>query len=150
LGFLGGYRSLVSKVGWNVHVPGLFQSLLPDRRASLTIADLWMVRVLDVEGALAARGYPRVVRGAVELAYEDDVLPELSAAFTLRVEGGRGTVARGGSGAVRLGPRGLAALLTGFATARQLAQRELLVASDDAIETLDGLFAGPLPTMTEM
>lgn len=147
---LGGYRSLAGKVTMHVHVPGLLQALLPDRRAAVTVADFWMLRVVDVEQALPARGYRRGVRAAVDLALVDDVLPECAGSFRLRVQDGSAAVTRGGAGAVRLGPRGLAALFAGFAPARDLVRQGLLEARDDDLDALDAVFAGPLPTMTEM
>jgi predicted acetyltransferase len=150
LGFLGGYRSLAGKVTMNLHVPGLLQALLPDRRVTLTVADLWMLRVLDVEEALATRGYRRAARGTVDLALDDPVIPECAGSFRLRIDEGQAAVTRGGSGAVRLGPRGLAALFSGFAGGRELARRGLAKGPPEALALLDELFTGPTPTMTEM
>lgn len=147
---LGGYRSLAGKVSLHLHVPGLLQALLPDRRAAVSVADFWMLRIVDVEQAFATRGYRRGVRAAVDLAIVDEILPECGGAFRLRVQDGSAAVTRGGSGAVRLGPRGLAALYAGFATARDLARQGLLEAKEEDLDALDGIFTGPMPTMTEM
>ena len=148
--FLGGYRSLAGEIDWQLHVPGIFQALLPDRRPDVQLQDFWMLRVLDPTRALVTRGWSRAVRGTVELAYDDDVLPECSGRFTLRVDEGRATVTEGGSGAVRIGARGLGALFAGFTSCSELALRGLADGRAAAIETLDALFSGPMPTMNEM
>ncbi len=147
---LGGYRSIATRVRWQLQVPGIFQALLPDRRPVVDLQDFWLVRVLDLEKALTARGYNAAVRAQVSLAYVDDTLPEASATVTLAVEGGSGAVNKGGTAAVSLGPRGMSALFSGFASATELALRGLLSGPQAEVEKLDAVFAGPMPTMNEM
>lgn len=147
---LGGYRSICNVVRWQLQVPGIFQALLPDRRPVVDLQDFWMLRILDLEKALLARGWNPAVRGQVDLAYQDDLLPEASVQLTLAVEGGRATVTRGGTGAVKLGPRGMAALFSGFTSAGELHLRGLVDGPRADVERAEALFSGPMPTMNEM
>ncbi|MFY0580435.1 GNAT family N-acetyltransferase [Cystobacter fuscus] len=63
LSFLGDHRSLAAEVIWQggpVH-PLLF--LLREQSYPVKLGDYWMLRVLDVPGALQARGYPPGLSG---------------------------------------------------------------------------------------
>jgi predicted acetyltransferase len=84
--------------------------------ARSTIEQRWMLRLVDVPAALAGRGYPPGVAAAVALAVADPHLPGNSGTWRLTVADGAGHVAPGPASdpaAVRLGPRGLAALYAG-------------------------------------
>ena len=81
--------------------------------ATVLSADPWMLRVLDAPGAVAARGWPEHLGAAVDLELVDDVCPWNAGSWRLELDGGRATLVRGGSGAVRLEPRGLAAWYAG-------------------------------------
>lgn len=123
----------------------------------------WMLRILDVEKALSARGYPRGVEAEIRLRVRDDQLPENNDDFVLRVAGGRGRVRRagragGGRPSVRRGRgghiaihvRGLAPLYTGYLSPVELAEAGLLEGPRRQIEALAPLFAGPVPWMADM
>lgn len=150
LAMLGDYRSLAGRVVMWPNVPSVFSMLLPERHYELMMPESWMVRVLDVEAALSARGYPRATSGRFELAIEDDVLSANDGAFVIEVAEGRARMQRGGSGAVRMHVRALAPLFTGFLSASELVRLGAIVASEEDAARLDAVFAGPLPTMTEM
>jgi predicted acetyltransferase len=81
--------------------------------------DAWMLRIVDVAAAIAARGFPAGVTVSVPLELADPVLPVNAGGWRLEVTGGKGSVQRAagdpGSGALRLGARGLAALFAGSA-----------------------------------
>ncbi len=106
------------------------------------LEERWMLRLLDVGAAIAARGFPAGVGCEVALAVEDAQLPDNAGDWLLRVESGRGELVAGGPGGVRLNARGIAAMyagvplsalrIAGLATGGQ--------ADDDA--ALDAAFAG--------
>jgi predicted acetyltransferase len=80
--------------------------------------DPWMLRVIDARAAIAARGYPAAVAISAQLELADEVRPGNSGRWALEIGGGAGklTPAAGGNrgpAALRLGPRGLAALFAG-------------------------------------
>jgi len=110
--------------------------------------DTWMTRVLDPLGALAARGYPEL-ETAVDLELTDRVLPENSGRYRLEVSGGRAEVTRGGTGAVALDERALAALYTGLFAPAALARGANLAGDAVSLGRLATLFAGPSPSLCD-
>ncbi len=112
---------------------------------------LWMLRILDVEGALTGRGYADGVARAVGLEVEDDLIARNRDRFTVEVAGGRAHVRRGGDGpTVRISVRGLAAAYSGYLSAEQLASVGLASGDDAALAALTTIFAGPAPWLPEM
>ncbi len=53
-----------------------------------------MLRVLDVEKAIAQRGFPPEISGAVQVTLDDALLTENSGRYTIRVRDGRGEAIR--------------------------------------------------------
>jgi predicted acetyltransferase len=105
-----------------------------------------MMRVVDAPAAVAARGFPAVVRAAVDLELADPDCPWHEGRWRLVVDGGEGRLEPGGTGAVRLGPRGLAPLFSGYAGATALSVAGLVAADRPSdLATLDAVFAGPPP-----
>lgn len=76
-------------------------------------AERWMLRLLDVGAAIAARGFPAGVGCEVALTVEDAQLAQNSGEWLLKVEAGRGELVAGGSGGVRLDARGIAVMYAG-------------------------------------
>jgi predicted acetyltransferase len=121
---------------------------LPEAAGEVVLAEAWMLRVVDVERALTDRGYP-ALDARIDFELADEHLPENAGRIRLEVEAGRASVTRGGTGAVRLSERGLAALYTGFQSATELARAGLLAADDASLSTLNDLFSGPTPAMAD-
>lgn len=120
-------------------------TLLNEQHLPSKFLDAWMIRVLDVEKALTARGYPRGVAATLELEVRDDLLEENSGRFILEVQGGEARVKRGGEGGLKCDARQLAALYSGYRSASLLRAFGALSATDAATETADALFTGPGP-----
>ena len=121
----------------------------PDARLRRT--EGWMLRVISAPGAVAARGFPAGVRASVPLALADPRFPANTGTWRLTVGDGRGTLTRcaedpsashpGASRALRLGPRGLAALYAGTPLAT-LRMAGLASGGDDGGDAaLDAVFA---------
>ena len=91
-----------------------------------------MLRVLDAAGAVAARGWPPHLSGAIDLALDDDVCPWNSGAWRLVLEAGEGRLEPGGSGAVRMTMRGLAVWYAGAADPAVLRRAGLLAGTTAA------------------
>jgi predicted acetyltransferase len=104
----------------------------------------WMFRVIDLPAAVAARGWPRaetLADAVVDLEIDDPLAPWHSGRHRILVEGGSIRCEPGGAGALRLGPRGLAAWYTGAMDSAALRRAGLLVGgSGDGV--LDALSAG--------
>lgn len=123
-------------------------TMLCDEPALRTeVLDRWMLRVLDVERAIAGRGFPPAVAGEVSLDVDDPTLPENAGRWTIRVEGGRGEATRAGDGAVRLSVNALASIYAGYQSPAQLASLAMVTGDDGSLALLGAMFAGPTPSM---
>ncbi|MGN6753427.1 MAG: GNAT family N-acetyltransferase [Intrasporangium sp.] len=127
---------------------------------------LWMLRIIDLPRAVAARGFSPALATTVHLAVDDPDLPANSGTWRLEVSGGsaratpverplpaEGPLSVEGPVAVdrppaRLGPRGLAALWCGWPMPR-LRQAGLVTGGNPEDDcALDAVFSGA-PYMTE-
>ena len=126
---------------------------LPEATIERIHAHRWMLRLVDVVGAVAARGFPPSLHASVPLAITDPRVHTNEGDWTLDVDGGRGTLARLSSGtpsSVAITINALAPLFSAATSARTLAAAGLLVgASSEQLTTLDAMFAGPTPAMND-
>jgi predicted acetyltransferase len=122
---------------------------LPGRGLRPVDVDPWMVRILDLPAALAARGYPAGVTAEWQLDYADDQLSENTGRWVVRIQGGAATVSPGGDGRIRATVRGLSGLFSGAYPAEVMADPTYLVGSDDDLASLTLAFAGPSPWMDD-
>ena len=106
-----------------------------------------MVRVVDVPGAFAARGYPPWLRGRITIGVEDATCPWVDGTWTIEVDGGEGKAVRVGDDAdLHTTAAGLAALFAGHLDARDLATLGVVRGLDQAgVEFLQAMHAGPKP-----
>jgi predicted acetyltransferase len=111
--------------------------------------DVWMARLVDVEAAVAGRGWPPGVRLGVDLELIDPEASWQAGRWRLNVVDSSGTLERGGTGAVRVHVRGLSALFTGFASTVALRAAGLLDGDAEAATRLDAAFTGPAPWMVD-
>ncbi|HYF65114.1 MAG TPA: GNAT family N-acetyltransferase [Herpetosiphonaceae bacterium] len=150
LAFVAGHRTLVDKVLWpGAPVDGVLYQLAEQRLKRNWELD-WMLRLTDVRGAIAGRGYPAGLAAAVELEIADERLEWNHGRFVLQVEGGAGALEPGGTGAVRLHVRDLAALYSGHLTPAELLTAGALSGPADALSRLGLIFSGPRPWMPDM
>ncbi len=149
LAFFAGHGSITRRVSWASGPGDPLLALLPERRFRLELGDEWMLRLVDVRAALEARGYPPGVEAEVHLALEDELLPENSGPWVLRVADGRGEVTRGGQGRLTMDVRGLAPLYSGYQSPAQLAPAGLVRGSREDLEAAQAVFAGSAPWMSD-
>ncbi len=124
--------------------------VLPEQDVVQTANNRWMHRLVDARAAMEARGFPPNVAGEVHLDVTDRQAPWNNGQWVLRVEGGRGELVAGGTGAIQLTINAFSALSTGWASARTLAESGALHHAGPADHaTLDAMFAGPPPTMLD-
>src|SRR5206468_345344 len=83
--------SRITNRGGSVNEP-LLLMLAEPRRANVRLGDGLWLRVLDVETALARRGYS--ADGSIVLEVRDDFMPDAGGRFRLTTSGGTGSAAR--------------------------------------------------------
>lgn len=98
----------------------------------------WMIRLADVAGCVAARGWPASVAATLAFDVVDTALPANAGPAVLSIADGRATWEQGGPGTIRVTVQDLAALYAG-ADPRVLARSGRLPGATD--RDLDGLRA---------
>ncbi len=156
LSFLASYRAQVDRVRWRGGPDDPLALLAAETGARIDAREEWLLRVVDIERALCARGYPRDVEANLRLDVTDPLFAANSGCFRLRVSGGRGTVARvdpadslSESGGLSLGIAALSTLYSGHKDAALLRQVGLLAGDDGSVSGAMRLFAGPSPWMPD-
>jgi predicted acetyltransferase len=145
LGFLGGQESQSSDVVF-VHSALVDVSpllwLLPEPHRDLEVQGFlcWMQRIVHVEAAMTARGWPARAAGRIELEVTDPV--NGVERLLLEVEGGSARVTPGGSGAIRCGIGALSAWYSSALRAQDAVRLGLLEGDADVVAEMDGLVAG--------
>jgi predicted acetyltransferase len=147
--FLADHRSFAPKVRWNGAVGDPFTFVLREQEWEVEKQWSWMLRVVDVERALAERGYAPSVDAELHLDVADDVLGVNAGPLVLRVAGGKGEVTRGGRGSLKIDVRGLAPLYTGFLSAEQLKPTGYIAGPDNEMAAATAVFAGAAPWLAD-
>jgi predicted acetyltransferase len=119
-------------------------------RVSIRSSYDWMVRIVDVAGAIAARGYPPGLNATLELQVRDPLLPANNQNYTIEIANGRASVTPGGAGRISIGIRELAALYTSFLHPQELRRFGHLQGSDADLAMLGTVFGGPPPWMADI
>ncbi len=113
---LGSYASIADQVYARVGPADVFWRLTRERDAQVHRRALWMLRVVDAQAAIAARGFPAAVSLTVPLVIADQARPANSGPRQLRVAEGQGALEPMKISAgtpLTLGARGLAVLYAG-------------------------------------
>jgi predicted acetyltransferase len=152
LGFLGGQESLSRDVVF-VHSALVDVSpllwLLPEPHRDIEVEGFlcWMQRIVNIDLAMTARGWPTRAAGRVELEVTDPVTGVER--VVLEVEGGSARVTPGGGGAIRCGVGALSAWYSSALRAQDAVRLGLIEGEPSAIDVMDGLIAGGLPWMPD-
>jgi predicted acetyltransferase len=152
LGYVRGNGGLGTDLLWFGPSPEPL-SLLADRQDAIAVqtAELWMSRLIDVEAALRARGYPPDLSTAIELEVVDPVLPANARCLRLEWCEGEMTVEQVVRAGTRVDVGALASMYTGRLPAREAARLGLLAgASGREIAALEGAFRGPQPWLPDV
>ncbi len=105
----------------------------------------WMLRLLDVPAALAARGYPAIDAEAT-FAVDDPMYPDNAGGWRLTVSGGAASVERVDDHDRRPLPIGVvSSMFSGYLRAHDAARLGHLDADDPAVDALAAAFDGPDP-----
>ena len=135
--FMGAYDPRMYNVKLSTPRAEPLHPYLPDSHVRARLEPEFMLRLVDVEGALSLLG--RAMKEPIVLDVSDDVIPENSGSYTL----GDGEVTRGveAEARVELDVRRLAQLYAGYLPAGQLARYGLIEpGSPEALELLDAWF----------
>lgn len=148
--FCGDHSTLCPRARLNLAPDDLIFTVLAESNFEARLMMPWMLRIVDVERALAARGFPAAVRGTLSIELADELLPANQGRWTLEVEGGVASVKPGGAGALALDVRALASLFSGARSASALARFGACRGEAATLALADALFAGPAPSMPDM
>ncbi|MDY7101231.1 MAG: GNAT family N-acetyltransferase [Actinomycetota bacterium] len=104
-----------------------------DHVQRVKVDDSWpyMVRLVDVAGAMTARGWPPGTDLELHLDVTDPVLDANHGRFVLRVEDGKASCEEGGTGAIAVSVSDLAAIYAGAVDPQDLAAAGRLRGVDD-------------------
>jgi predicted acetyltransferase len=150
LTFFADQRTMMDRLQWwSGPVDALGQHLVEAVSCRPVQRQPWMLRIVDVAAALAARGYRAPVEAELHLQVHDDVLPENAGRYVLHVTPGGVEVTRGGRGDMALDVCALAALYSGEQHPAELAAAGRLAADVRAVDVAGMLFAGPRPWMND-
>jgi predicted acetyltransferase len=142
LSYFHGYRGLGRWLEWTGRPQDPFALLIAEQDAAVHWRFHWMLRLLDVAGALQARGYPSIDAEAI-IAIDDPNDPENAGPWRLTVERGSPRVERVDGPAPRPIPIGtLAALFSGFLKPHDAVRIGALESGDPAVEALAALLSG--------
>lgn len=147
--FIANHRSQIDKMRWKSSIVDSLTLLLPEQTAKLDHCDRWMLRIVDVCKALAARGYPSKVEAELHLEIYDSLLTANQDKFILSVANGRGEVSRGGRGELQLDVQALSSLYSSLFSPHQLQLAGKLNATAAALATATQIFAGVSPWMMD-
>ena len=147
--FLSNHRSQIDKIRWRSSQIDYLSLLLPEQTAKTRHLQRWMLRLINLKKALSTRGYPPGIQTELHLEVTDDLIAENNGNFILSIANGRGNVAKGGKGELKLDIRGLAPLYAGLFTPQQLQLMGKLDATDTALEIATKIFAGSSPWMAD-
>ena len=153
LWFFADHRSMTHEVVFTGTPDDPIIKLLPERNYHAKLLDHWMLRIVDVAKALTMRGYSPNVAGEAHLDIEDDLVSDNAGKYLVSVNNGRAKVKRGGTGAIRLDIRGLAALYSSHVTPANLlvtGQMDASAKAGDQVDALQAMFAGPAPWLPDM
>ncbi|MBW7903938.1 MAG: GNAT family N-acetyltransferase [Phycisphaerae bacterium] len=149
LAFMAEHRSMCETGTFTSGPADALLAHLAEQAWKMTARTAWMLRLVDVRRALAARGYPLGLRGELHLEVRDDVLPQNAGRIVLAVADGCGEVRPGGRGAFRIDVRGLAALYSGHFSPAQAQACGYLDTGEDEQRVAAAMFGGPAPWMRD-
>lgn len=147
--FLSNHRSQIDKIRWRGSAIDNLTLILPEQTAKNRFIQRWMLRVINVEKALSARGYPSGIETELHLEIKDDLIAENNGKFILSIANGSGNMTKGGKGELKLDIRGLAPLYTGLFSPQQMQLAGKLDATDGVISIATQIFAGTSPWMMD-
>ena len=108
----------------------------------------WMLRIVSLPEAVAARGWPPG-DASVDLRVRDEQVVGNDGPWRLVTSGGEGVAERGGTGAVSLGIGALSMLYAGYVDPFTLRRNGLVDGDDASLRALASITTGPRPRMLD-
>jgi len=145
---LGRWTGIVNEVSLRIVDPAWWQLLVNQPVNHEVDNHPWMLRVVDLPAAVAARGWPlaeHLTSFTIDLDVTDEHAPWNSGRHRVVVDGGKVTCEPGGTGAVRLLARALGPWYAGSADTAMLRRAGLLDADPADARLLDVLTGAPHP-----
>ncbi|MDY6901392.1 MAG: GNAT family N-acetyltransferase [Cyanobacteriota bacterium] len=147
--FLNNHRAQIDKIRWRSSVIDYLGLVLPEQTAKIKFIQRWMLRIINVEKALSARGYSSGIETELHLDIEDDLIVENNGKFILSIVNGRGKIVKGGKGELKLDIRGLASLFTGLFSPQQLQIAGKIDGTEKELSKATQIFSGTIPWMMD-
>ena len=160
--FLAGYSTIGIDLVWMTGPTNPLLLALPEQTYKpMTLKDHWMLRIVDLKGAMHERGWPAGMDATLTMNVKDVLLRENNGRWALRVRDGEASTRRlpGRSSTGRSGGLGiscdigaLATLYAGFQAAPQLAMDGRVQGSPESLELAAAVFASTrgVPMLTDM
>jgi predicted acetyltransferase len=146
LAYFRGYRGLGRWVQWVGAPNDVVTMLVPEYAVMQEWRYPWMLRLLHVDGAMLARGWPVGASEEVSFAVEDTMFPDNASPWRLEVSGGEAAVERIEAVDSRpIGSGTRSARFSGALRPHDAVRAGLLDADDPAVEAFATLFAGSDP-----
>jgi predicted acetyltransferase len=150
---LASWSGLVSEITLRINDPAWWQLLVTQPVLHDIRNHPWMLRVIDLPAAVAARGWPLAAHLAptsVDIEVIDEHAPWQAGRHRLVVDGDKVVCEPGGEGTVRLQARALGPWYAGSADTAMLRRGGLLDGDPAAAQVLDLLTGAPrLPRMAD-
>lgn len=143
LAFYGRHRSTGVELRWAGPANDAIANLIPEQEVNHESWFRQMLRLVDVPAAFEARGYPAPLEAAVELQVNDPALGWNDAGWRIETSGGSAKVSPAPSARAAVDVRTLAAMFSGFLSARDARRTGRLDADDGTVSSLDAMLAGP-------
>lgn len=143
LGTLGSFSSVTYRTRLATSGDDLVRTFLPSLDWQTVEAHPYMLKILDVEAALASRRYPPGFSAALPFTLAGDFLAELDGGYRLEIDGGAARCGRSHPGSRILTPRGLALLYAGAQSCANLRAAGHLSGGEAAEDLMwDAVFGG--------
>jgi predicted acetyltransferase len=150
LALLGGNTTMADDLRTRLPMSLLLPHLAHPQRTRRFRDWWWMLRLVDLPAAVAARGWPPDVDVRVPLSVVDPDHGHQEGPWVLVVAGGEGRLERGGAGTVSVHVADLAALYAGALDPATMAASGLLIGAGDAeVAALAAATAGPSPSLQD-
>jgi predicted acetyltransferase len=152
---IGSWSSVLATVALRLPDPDPVRWLLPVGDLTVERQQPWMLKILDADAAVRARGWPQHLSAVLDLTLLDGDRPAGAAPgedgrCRWNIDGGKATVEPGGPGTIRLDVRGLSALYAGAGSAAMLRHAGLLSGGDAGADALlDAATAAPAPALLD-